>query len=64
MLIRGCLEKWKMSKHGPRIQAKAIAFIASKIEIQLTCGIFWLLVQADVTCTIEDESSLLNNIDS
>ena len=33
MLIANSLDNWKRAKHSPRIQAKAIRFIASKIEL-------------------------------
>ena len=33
MFLCGALDRWKRAQHGPRVQAKAIEYISSKIEI-------------------------------
>ena len=33
MCICGSLDSWKRCQHGPRVQAKAIEYIAERIEV-------------------------------
>ena len=33
MLVAISLDNWKRARHSPRVQAKAISYIASKVEL-------------------------------